>query len=1118
VTTQLEIPFGGPQRVRRAAGPQATERLLLEDVEIALAKLGAEVLRRPVWVVVPSRSLRLHVLASLLARRSRALAGVDCRTHHSLAAQIVRSTAGSAVEGPDPCTLLARRFARAEPDLARSLEHLQNGYASVIASVRDLLDAGMEPAHQEALVEVLAAEGGTVATDLEVARAAALVRVAARTSAAMDELGLERSSTLLAAATARIRSGELDRPGAVFMYGYSDATGVATDFLQALFETLEARLYLDVPPDPVDPERADAGIAFSRRFQERLTGRVETIVEARAPRPRIAMFKALGAVAEVRRAGLAARELIEAGQRPERIAIVARDLGPYRTALRTHLRRLGVPFSGLAATGLPDPVAYRVEAILDLLQRREKAPTERWLEARNPESLEMPAFDLRLAFHVVGAGRLAEAAAVSLADDHPSAWLRLPVCHGLAVSATDDSDTGRRSVRRRRRVPTVDVDREARRAGALCHLLDSMLRPASIAARLEALRELVARHLGWPEGEVFGQLVVAEAERALAPLARDFELENDELLELLREGWNSVGASALGGEGGGVQVLDVIEARARTFDHLFVLGMNRGRFPRTVREDPVLPDALRHVLGRAGHGVLPDLTSKQDGFHEERYLFAQLLASSPEVTLSWQEVDEDHALQTPSPLVERLLAAESGRPESAERTIPTAHAPFTAGAATVDRRAPRDASEAAIIAALFGDSERRLFADTLAVALREAAEADAGSDQCDSLATLRTRVLDELDPARDRPRGAATQRRLGPYLGLVGPPTGPADPRASPEVPVTALEGMARCPWQLLVRRVLGVEALPDPLELLPSIEPRFVGTLVHAVLERIAAADRDGPAKGDLEALRAGPARRPDWPDDETLEHLVAAEARRLVRRQGIALAGFANVLARHAGLFLAAARDADWPGGRSRREIVAAEYPAALEWSSGEYRVTFRADRIDRKSGLTLTDYKTGSTAFGRQQAKLTPGLLAKAVATGDALQAPAYAWAAGGSEDRGRYLFLHPQFESGRTRELTVPAADERLRAAFSRALAATLEAWRHGTFFPRLEEAERAREPRACQLCDVSEACLRGDSGARGRLRSWIDRRDDPQGGGELPPETREAIFELWLLPAATRAKP
>ena len=67
------------------------------------------------------------------------------------------------------------------------------------------------------------------------------------------------------------------------------------------------------------------------------------------------------------------------------------------------------------------------------------------------------------------------------------------------------------------------------------------------------------------------------------------------------------------------------EARARTFDHLFLIGLNRDVFPRSMREDPLLPDDLRRILQR----VLPDVPIKRAGFDEERYLFAQLLSARP---------------------------------------------------------------------------------------------------------------------------------------------------------------------------------------------------------------------------------------------------------------------------------------------------------------------------------------------------------------------------------------------------------------------------------------------------------------------------------------------------------
>ena len=87
----------------------------------------------------------------------------------------------------------------------------------------------------------------------------------------------------------------------------------------------------------------------------------------------------------------------------------------------------------------------------------------------------------------------------------------------------------------------------------------------------------------------------------------------------------------MGGSGGGVQVLSVMEARARTFRHLFVVAVNRGLFPRALAEDALLPETLR---ARLAADVLPHVPLRARSADEERYLFAQLLSSAPSVSLS----------------------------------------------------------------------------------------------------------------------------------------------------------------------------------------------------------------------------------------------------------------------------------------------------------------------------------------------------------------------------------------------------------------------------------------------------------------------------------------------------
>jgi len=108
----------------------------------------------------------------------------------------------------------------------------------------------------------------------------------------------------------------------------------------------------------------------------------------------------------------------------------------------------------------------------------------------------------------------------------------------------------------------------------------------------------------------------ADAERLVDPLA-DLEREPlaslrftaEELDRLLEALWADAGARPLGGAGGGVALLTVTEARALSFDRLLVLGLARDRFPRRIRTDPFLPDALRAALHRGLPAIAPTMVA-----------------------------------------------------------------------------------------------------------------------------------------------------------------------------------------------------------------------------------------------------------------------------------------------------------------------------------------------------------------------------------------------------------------------------------------------------------------------------------------------------------------------------
>ena len=93
------------------------------------------------------------------------------------------------------------------------------------------------------------------------------------------------------------------------------------------------------------------------------------------------MFRAPGAHAEVREVARRIRRLLDDDAPPERIGVVARDLGPYALPVQVHFPRLGIPFSALGAAGSVDATARRTRALAELLRRGNQAPADSWLSA-----------------------------------------------------------------------------------------------------------------------------------------------------------------------------------------------------------------------------------------------------------------------------------------------------------------------------------------------------------------------------------------------------------------------------------------------------------------------------------------------------------------------------------------------------------------------------------------------------------------------------------------------------------------------------------------------------------------------------------------------------------------
>jgi ATP-dependent helicase/DNAse subunit B len=133
----------------------------------------------------------------------------------------------------------------------------------------------------------------------------------------------------------------------------------------------------------------------------------------------------------------------------------------------------------------------------------------------------------------------------------------------------------------------------------------------------------------------------------------------------------------------GVQVLEALAAVYRPFDHLFVVGMESGRFPCPAPRSPIIDDDDRMALLQAGLPI--EGASLWDT--RERGLFRILLAGAARsVTLSYVSLDELGELQAPSAFVDAVQEChELRRDEVQPSRVLTPGVPVYANAAALEQ-------------------------------------------------------------------------------------------------------------------------------------------------------------------------------------------------------------------------------------------------------------------------------------------------------------------------------------------------------------------------------------------------------------------------------------------------
>lgn len=1021
-----------------------------EALEEAFAARVAELRPKegeaPLLVVAPSRALADRLERLLSVEKGLPLLGVHFHTFHSVAAAIVEDGGfpdGTLMSDPLFHDAVVDQVLDEAPSLGIAKELRPRALAAAVrASLRDLVDAGVDPA---ALAENFGDELLRDDKD-ERARFIALLSILAAYEKKLEKLRVLRPSALVErAAELAPSSAWLGGFREVLYYGFYDLTGLQADAFDAVTSSRPSRLYFPY-------RKGHPAYRFADEFFEvKLAGRAPADLSrpggagtalgpaldalfdpAAPPAPvdpaRVRVVSASGARDEAWAAAKEASRLIEAGIPCAEISVVARSLEPYRAALTEAFAAEGL---ALELSGgepvLRHPLA---KAALDLLTLR-----RRDFPARSVEDLaSSPYFASARPARVALWRRLIEALGVR------AGWLQWR--GKLEPRARGPVELHPHRVREGRlgfAVPAADVS-------ALWEFLsgvrDSLGGPAAPwSKRAEEARALLAAHLELPEGaspaENDAWRAVHDALDEAAAFDRlgtacDWEDFLDVVERKLSRATRPVGAGGLG-----VRALDAMDARGQRSAAVILIGLKEKLFPRQIQEDPILRDVARAALRHpAGYWI----GRKAAGHEEERLLFSLAAASARErLTLIYPRSDESGRPEIPSTYLRELCraAALPAPGEDDALRVPRPPAERLHGLSG----AGRTPAETALLCALDGGDPPEILekagvpARALAEGFRLAAALNAGGGP----------------GARD---------------GMVPPPAAALAAWRKSGLSPTALDEYATCPFKFFAARVLGLDEREEGGER-GELSAAARGQVYHAGLERFyrtlpeAAWSGRGNPLAHLDAVLEEVFLENDWRALGLYPLLWEASRLEMTAHLRAFVAwDFKRLRADGFRPRLYEAKLFGEPEGGA---------PGGLPWRG----VADRVDADENGGLFRVADYKT------RESGRWKKGL-AHLAAEGEAHQIPFYAALAAGALGDGwtfaggELLFLEAGDDSQRAMTLT---AEEwsRTRGPFLLKLAGKVEAIGRGSFPISPEDGERGH----CSWCDFPTLCRKSHGPSRAR---------------------------------------
>jgi hypothetical protein len=570
------------------------------------------------YLIVPNRSDVERVERELLKLQPALLAG-SIGTFDDLFKRIARGGAGTrSVASEAQRTLLVRRALAGHSlnGLGRSARF--GGFAdALLATVAELESSLLDP------------------NDLD----GELAALYAAYRAELDRLNLWDRDLLRRHAAERV-AGELDAWSGepVFAYGFEDLTGAEWSLLQALAGRTEVTV--SIPYEPGRPAFAslsrtmdDLAALADGRIEELPPGFDEVAGPALAyveralftegsPRDAppidgaLRFFEAAGTRGVLELVGEELLTLIRGGTAPDEIGIVCPILDRWQAPLETALGTLGVPYALESYVRL-DRTAYG-QAMLSLLR-----------------------------FAWLGGGR---AELYAFLRSPYSGFTRQNVdflegrLRGRAVTEPEQVEEETIRLRDGQPLPPLEALRSAPTPlDAVAALAASMLR-AAYGVETPPVGELSRQDIRAHDSvmRLLGEL------RGWSEL--DGSLSPEELLAALERAEVRRAAAAKPGR---VAVVDLLRARTRRFEIVFVLGLEEGRLPRRGHESPFLADDTRRALDERSRSRL----SRPDQVARDRYLFyTACTRASRRVYLAREAAGDDGSPRSPSPFWDEVVS------------------------------------------------------------------------------------------------------------------------------------------------------------------------------------------------------------------------------------------------------------------------------------------------------------------------------------------------------------------------------------------------------------------------------------------------------------------------------